>query len=185
MRNLKTLKRTERRRILKNRKNLNQKRTEISLNLCNSWLNHHTKNAHGMAWMDYQQKYGRCEIESAPFECKIYGSVVKYTPNVVHSHIIKVHGLDWLQYLDRIRKLARGEEPEPLPDIERFTCGICNNSVKYLKDHAWQVHKLAEMEYEERIQQLQQGLEPAPLPMIEMFDCHVRGSVVEKLQDHV
>merc|ERR1712126_732632 len=39
LRNLKTLKRTERRRILKRKKNLNQKKTKISLNLYNSWLN--------------------------------------------------------------------------------------------------------------------------------------------------
>merc|ERR1711894_665447 len=41
-----------------------------------STMGDHTKKAHGMPWMEYQQKYGRCEIESAPFECKVCGSVV-------------------------------------------------------------------------------------------------------------
>ena len=50
-----------------------------------STMEDHTKKAHGIAWMEYQQKYGRFEVESAPFECKVCGSVVKYTPNVVHS----------------------------------------------------------------------------------------------------
>jgi len=94
-----------------------------------------TKKAHGMAWMeasmDYQQKYGRCEIEPSPFECKICGSFINVTPNIVHSHIKKVHGLDGLEYLHRIRKQARGKEPEPFPEIEQFVCWICNNSVKY------------------------------------------------------
>ena len=52
----------------------------------------------------------------------------------------------------------RGKESEPLPEIERFVCGIYKSSVKYLNDHVWQVHKLTEMELEEIIQQLQQGL---------------------------
>jgi len=149
-----------------------------------STMGGHAKKAHGLTWSEYKEKYGRCEIESAPFECKICGSVIKYTPSVVHSHIKQVHGLDWLQYLDRIRKMARGEEPDPLPQIERFMCGICNSSVKYLKEHIWQVHKLTEMEYETRLQQMQQGIVPDPLPMIDVFDCRICGSTVKNLFDH-
>ena len=70
---------------------------------------------HNMAWKDYKDKYGRCEVESAPFECKICGRVVKYDRNTVHTHLKNVHGINWAMYLDRIRRMRRGETPEELP----------------------------------------------------------------------
>lgn len=145
----------------------------------------HAKKAHDMTWNEYKEKYGRCEVESAPFECKICGSVIKYTTNVVHSHIKRVHGLNWLKYLDRIREMARGEEPEPLPEIERFVCGICNATVKYLSMHVSQVHKISDLEYGQRMEQLQQGLIPDELPMIETYDCQICSATVKNLMDHV
>ena len=39
----------------------------------NTMYSHATKQ-HGMSWLDYKDKYGRGEVESAPFECKICGS---------------------------------------------------------------------------------------------------------------
>ena len=72
----------------------------------------HTKSVHNMPWPQYKEIYGRCEVESTPFECKICGRVVKWTPTVVHNHLKAVHGLNWERYLDRIRKMSRGEEPD-------------------------------------------------------------------------
>ena len=88
----------------------------------------HVKKQHNIPWLEFKEKYGRCEVESAPFECKICGSVIKYTRRVVHNHIKQVQGLYWPQYLDRIRRMAR-EQPEELPEIEGFECQICNASV--------------------------------------------------------
>lgn len=150
-----------------------------------STMGGHAKKIHGIPWSEYKQKYGRCEVESAPFECKICGSVVKYTPNVVHSHIKQVHGLDWLEYLERIRKMARGEEPDPLPQIERFMCEICNSSVKFLRNHVSQVHNITEEEYETRITQMKRGLIPDALPSIEVFNCRICTSTVKDLPKHV
>ena len=45
------------------------------------------------------EKIGWCEIESVPLECEICGRVIKHMPNVVHSYIKQVHGLDWLRYM--------------------------------------------------------------------------------------
>ena len=103
---------------------------------------------HNMAWKDYKDKYGRCEVESAPFECKICGRVVKYDRNTVHTHLKNVHGINWAMYLDRIRRMRRGEIPEDLPAAQTHECRVCNVSVKYLKEHLKNAHKITEQEYE-------------------------------------
>lgn len=145
----------------------------------------HTKEKHNMSWNDYKDKYGRCEIESAPFECKICGSVVKYTRNIVHCHLKMVHGLNWIKYLERIRKMKVGEQPEELPELQRYDCQICNSSVKYLKDHVWQVHRITEEEYEERIQKINRGEVPDELPMIDVFECKICNVTVKGLKEHI
>lgn len=159
--------------------------------ICNQFLNNdhamyeHTQKAHNLQWMDYKDQYGRCEVESAPFECKICGGVVKYTPAIVHTHLKQVHGLNWVKYLDRIRKMARGEEPDALPEIEKFDCKICNASVKYLKDHIWEVHRITFVEYEDRLQKINQGIIPDALPCIDTFQCQVCNVTVKGLKDHL
>ena len=101
-----------------------------------------------MVWRDYKEQYGRCEVESAPFECKICGRIVKYDRNTVHTHLKNVHGINWAMYLDRIRRMRRGETPEDLPAPETHECRVCNVSVKYLKEHLKNAHKITEQEYE-------------------------------------
>lgn len=145
----------------------------------------HTKEKHNMPWKEYAEQYGRCEIESAPFECKICGSVVKYTTNIVHCHLKGVHGLNWIKYLDRVRKMRQGLQPEELPTIERFECEICNAQVKYLKDHIWQVHRITEAEYGERIQAVNRGEIPDELPPIDVFQCKICSVTVKFLKDHI
>ena len=83
-----------------------------------------------MIWREYKEQYGRCEVESAPFECKICGRVVKYDRNTVHTHLKNVHGINWAMYLDRIRRMRRGEIPEDLPAPETHECRVCN--VRYV-----------------------------------------------------
>jgi hypothetical protein len=109
----------------------------------------HIQSKHNMQWKDYKDQHGRCEVESAPFECKICGRVVKYDRNTVHTHLKNVHGITWVIYLDRIRKMRQGEVPDDLPSIETFECRVCNVSVKYLREHLKNVHKITEAEYEE------------------------------------
>ena len=75
----------------------------------------HIQNKHDISYRDYKEKFGRCETESQPFECKICGKVIKYDRNTVHTHLKNVHGINWTKYLDRIRRLQRGLEPEPEP----------------------------------------------------------------------
>merc|ERR1719361_138114 len=108
----------------------------------------HIQTKHNMIWREYKDQYGRCEVESAPFECKICGRVVKYDRNTVHTHLKNVHGINWAMYLDRIRRMRRGETPEDLPAPETHECRVCNVSVKYLKEHLKNAHKITEHEYE-------------------------------------
>eukprot|EP00092_Neocalanus_flemingeri_P026546 GFUD01028770.1.p1 GENE.GFUD01028770.1~~GFUD01028770.1.p1 ORF type:complete len:933 (-),score=290.62 GFUD01028770.1:23-2821(-) len=107
----------------------------------------HIQNKHDISYRDYKDKYGRCETESQPFECKICEKVIKYDRNTVHIHLKNVHGINWTRYLDRIRRLRRGLEPDPLPVMKMVECCVCNVSVKYLKDHLRNAHKITEKEY--------------------------------------
>ena len=107
----------------------------------------HIQVKHSMQWKDYRDKYGRCEVESKPFECKICLKVIKYDRNTVHAHLKYVHGINWEIYLERIRKLRRGEVPDDLPIIEMTECKVCNVNVKYLKEHLKNAHKIDEFQY--------------------------------------
>eukprot|EP00095_Tigriopus_kingsejongensis_P008992 maker-scaffold783_size97670-snap-gene-0.20 protein:Tk08992 transcript:maker-scaffold783_size97670-snap-gene-0.20-mRNA-1 annotation:"hypothetical protein HMPREF1544_09400" len=108
----------------------------------------HIQSKHDMQWRDYKEQYGRCEVESSPFECKICSRVIKYDRNTIHTHLKNVHGINWTLYLDRLRKMRRGEQPDALPQIEMIECRVCNVQVKYLKDHLRNAHKITEQEYE-------------------------------------
>ena len=44
--------------------------TEIQFN-DNGAFYGHIQSKHNMQWKDYKDQHGRCEVESAPFECKI------------------------------------------------------------------------------------------------------------------
>jgi predicted transcriptional regulator len=108
----------------------------------------HISTKHGMQWKEYKDKFGRCEVESANFECSICSRVVKHDRNTVHTHLKNVHGINWQIYMERMRKLKKGEEPDELPQIETTLCQVCNVSVKYLKEHLRNAHKITEQEYE-------------------------------------
>ena len=109
----------------------------------------HIQNKHDITYREYKERFGRCETESQPFECKICGKVIKYDRNTVHTHLKNVHGINWEKYLNRIRKLRRGQEPDPLPAMKMVECRVCNISVKYLKEHLRNAHKITEKEYRE------------------------------------
>lgn len=107
----------------------------------------HIKQAHNMKWQHYKSQYGPCEVERGAFQCKICSRVVKYDNNTVHSHLKRVHNISWAMYLDRIRKLRRGERLDDLPIIEYVTCKICNATIKHLSHHIGVVHKITVKEY--------------------------------------
>jgi hypothetical protein len=145
----------------------------------------HTKSKHNLIWQEYKKIYGRCEIESTPFECKICGRVIKWTNTVVHNHLKAVHGLKWVQYLDRIRKMTKGDTPDELPTIEVYQCQVCNVTVKGIKNHLWDVHRLTEEEYADRLRSLSRGEAPEALPAIETFICRLCGVTVKYLKNHL
>merc|ERR1712110_871016 len=86
----------------------------------------HIRNKHNLLYADYKEQFGRCEVESAPFECKICEKVIKYDSHVVDTHLKFVHGINWVGYVERVRQMRMGEVPEDLPVIQTFTCRICN-----------------------------------------------------------
>lgn len=120
----------------------------------NTFWCHVTKRAHQMDWHVYKEQYGSCEVESAPFECKICGRVIKYVRKSITDHLRLVHKINWALYVERIRKMREGQMPDKLPDIDMFTCKICSASVKYLtrSNHLKGVHKITESEYLELFQ---------------------------------
>ena len=89
----------------------------------------HIQNKHDISYRDYKEKFGRCETESQPFECKICGKVIKYDRNTVHTHLKNVHGINWTKYLDRIRRLRRGLEPEPLPVMKMVSSRVLGDYI--------------------------------------------------------
>jgi len=107
----------------------------------------HIKKAHDMKWLDYKFKYGSCELEQGPFQCQICERVMKYDRNNVDRHLKSVHSITWPMYIERIRKLRRGEMPDELPTIQLFSCHICNASIKDLFEHVKRVHNINELEY--------------------------------------
>jgi len=109
----------------------------------------HVRKVHKMKWPDYLNTHGRCEVESAPFECKICGSVVHYSGTRIDSHLKNVHKITWAEYIDYIRSMQRGDQPKELPKIDVYTCKICNASVKFIKEHLKSTHKITEHEYVE------------------------------------
>jgi len=116
-----------------------------------TFYDHVGKRAHNMVWLEYKAQYGRCEVESAPFECKICGRVVKYTRASITNHMKMVHSITWPLYLERIRNMREGEKPKELPSIAVFECKICSASVKYIfrEKHLKGVHKITQAEYVE------------------------------------
>ena len=99
-----------------------------------------------MKWPDYLNTHGRCEVDSAPFECKICGSVVHYSGTRIDSHLKNVHKITWAEYIDYIRSMQRGLLLKELPKIDVYTCKICNVSVKLIKKHLKSTHKVTEHE---------------------------------------
>ena len=104
----------------------------------------HVREVHKMKWPDYLNTHGRCEVESAPFECKICGSVVHYSGIRIDSHLKNVHKITWAEYIDYIRSMQRREQLKELPKIDVYTCKICNASVKFIKEHLKSTHKVTE-----------------------------------------
>ena len=150
----------------------------------------HIQTKHNMQWKEYKDKYGRCEIESAPFECQICNRVIKYDRNTVHTHLKNVHGINWSLYLDRVRKLKRGETPDELPQVETTECLICNTSVKYIKEHIKNSHKITEQEYElfvnekaeeqQQQQQQQQQVDNVPMAKEEKLTKPPKSDIQDK-----
>merc|ERR1712223_1371567 len=145
----------------------------------------HTQKLHNVSRVQYKERYGTGEVESSSFECKLCGNVLKFVPNNVHRHLKEVHGLNWPKYVERIRKMRRGERPEELPQISHFQCQICNVTVKGLKDHVWSVHRLSQPEYQDRINKMNRGIDPGELPSIETFECKVCHASVKYLREHL
>lgn len=115
----------------------------------NAGFNTHIPKMHNMAWSQYKSQYGSCEVERASFQCQICDRVVKYDKNVIHSHLTKLHRINWEMYLDRVRKLRKGEELDELPSVQLANCKICDSAVKNLTRHIKLTHKLNEKEYKE------------------------------------
>merc|ERR1712223_901996 len=112
----------------------------------------HTKKVHDLPWLQYKAQYGDSEVESSAFECKICGRVVKYVRESISKHLRLVHAITWPQYLERIRKMRKGEMPQQeLPSIAMFECKVCSAAVKFVFRHAHlkRVHKITESEYVE------------------------------------
>eukprot|EP00092_Neocalanus_flemingeri_P030129 GFUD01032707.1.p1 GENE.GFUD01032707.1~~GFUD01032707.1.p1 ORF type:complete len:653 (-),score=136.83 GFUD01032707.1:29-1936(-) len=95
---------------------------------------------HKVSLHEYRAKYGKCEIISASFQCRVCDKIIKHETNIVHKHLQKVHGISWTQYLARVRGELRGIKQEPLPEVMLEQCTLCDQRVKYIKVHLKSKH---------------------------------------------
>ena len=65
------------------------------------------------------------------------------TANMKRSHEITID-----EYEDNFKKSNLGEEPGPLPTIERTTCKIFSSCIQDFCDHFERVHRIIITEYE-------------------------------------
>ena len=108
---------------------------------------------HGYNWHDYRDKFGKCVIESANFQCRICNKVLKHEANCIHKHLQSLHGINWTQYLARVRGELRGIKQEPLPQIQLVNCKICDLNFKYFVTHLQRRHKLTMEEYQQLLRE--------------------------------
>jgi len=107
---------------------------------------------HKISVADYKAKYGTCEIKTVKFQCRICLRVMKHESNIIHKHLQWVHGINWSQYLARVRLELRGIQPVPLPDlVKKEHCKICGESIKYIRQHLKNTHRVSEEQYQQLI----------------------------------
>jgi len=69
------------------------------------------------------------------FQCKICSGIVHYSGPGIDNHLKNVHKIKREEYIEYVRSMMKGEPPKELPQIDVYTCKICNTSVKYIKEH--------------------------------------------------
>jgi len=104
---------------------------------------------HGLAWQDYRDRFGKSEIQSASFQCRICNKVIKHEANCIHKHLQNLHGINWTQYLARVRGELRGIPQDPLPVVKLTNCTICDLNFKDIGRHVQRKHKLSMEEYQQ------------------------------------
>merc|ERR1719186_368751 len=112
---------------------------------------------HGYNWHDYKGQFGKCEIESASFQCRICNKVIKHESSSIHKHLQKLHGISWTEYLTRVRGELRGIKQESLPVVKLIKCSICDLNFKYIKEHLQRKHKLTIEEYQQLFSETGRG----------------------------
>ena len=107
---------------------------------------------HQISVADYKAKYGSCEIKTVKFQCRICEKVMKHESSTIHKHMQMIHGINWNQYLGRIRMEMKGVHQEPLPDlVKRHHCQICGGTFKYIKEHFKKIHGISVEQYDQLI----------------------------------
>lgn len=104
---------------------------------------------HGLAWQDYRDRFGKSEIQSASFQCRICHKVIKHEASCIHKHLQNLHGINWTQYLARVRGELRGIQQDPLPIVKLINCTICDLNFKDIGRHVQRKHKLTMEEYQD------------------------------------
>jgi len=104
---------------------------------------------HKISVADYKSKYGSTEIKTVKFRCRICDKVMKHECGIIRCHLQMVHGINWSNYLARIRQEMKGIKQEPLPDlVKKEYCKICGESIKYMKQHFKNTHGITTEQYD-------------------------------------
>ena len=101
----------------------------------------HIKDHHGLTTQQYRSQYGKSEIVSKNFTCKLCNSAIKHTRNMITQHLKTVHRLSWQEYLNTNGKKSN------LPAAQDFHCRLCSRSVALRRQHLTKQHGIDEEVY--------------------------------------
>ena len=73
------------------------------------------------------------------YTCKICNkSIIADLESItIHKN---VHKIKWEEYIEYGRSMMKGVPPKELPQIDVYTCKICNTSVKYVEENLKSTH---------------------------------------------
>ena len=122
--------------------------------------------------------YGKPEISSTQFTCRLCSRSMKRTRNIVTVHMKTVHGVSWQAYMAKTRPGAPDSDMED--HVELFKCALCEKQVKGKKQHLTRIHKIDMQVYDSYVNKLELG-EKVP----ELHNCKICNRVCLELEKHV
>ena len=122
----------------------------LECKICNSKLTGrgsfwtHLTRKHTMSIKQYEEVYGKLDINVEPFTCNICSHEVKYDRATIEGHLKNLHNMTWPQYKTWNETGALTTNSP----VELECCKLCNVSIKNLKAHLRHTHGMNMADYD-------------------------------------